>query len=48
MSHEDFVDYWQANHTPDCQKDIEGVVRYQQVLPTKPSTRRSLTELAEL
>jgi uncharacterized protein (TIGR02118 family) len=35
MSHEEFVDYWQTNHTPIA-KDIEGVVRYQQVLPTEP------------
>ncbi|SDK04018.1 conserved hypothetical protein [Halovenus aranensis] len=35
MSHEEFVDYWQNNHTPIA-KDIEGVVRYQQVLPTEP------------
>ncbi|MFC7073521.1 EthD domain-containing protein [Halovenus rubra] len=35
MSHEEFVDYWQHNHTPIA-KDIEGVVRYQQVLPTEP------------
>ena len=35
MSHEEFVDYWQENHTPIA-KDIEGVVRYHQVLPTEP------------
>jgi uncharacterized protein (TIGR02118 family) len=35
MTHEEFVDYWQENHTPIAQ-DIEGVVRYQQVLPTEP------------
>jgi uncharacterized protein (TIGR02118 family) len=35
MSQEEFVDYWQDNHTPIA-KDIEGVVRYQQVLPTDP------------
>ncbi|ADD04604.1 EthD domain protein [Natrialba magadii ATCC 43099] len=34
-SHEEFVDYWQTNHTPIA-KEIEGVVRYQQVLPTDP------------
>ena len=33
MSHAEFVDYWQQNHTPIA-KNIEGVVRYQQVLPT--------------
>ncbi len=35
MSHDEFIDYWQENHTPIA-KDIEGVVRYQQVLPTEP------------
>lgn len=33
MSHEEFVDYWQNNHTPIA-RDIEGVTRYQTVLPT--------------
>ena len=35
MTHEEFVDYWQNNHTPIA-RDIEGVVRYQTVLPTDP------------
>ena len=35
MTHEEFVDYWQTNHTPIA-RDIEGVVRYQTVLPTDP------------
>ncbi|WP_246998199.1 EthD domain-containing protein [Halosolutus gelatinilyticus] len=35
MSHEEFVDYWQTNHTPIA-REIDGVVRYQQVLPTDP------------
>ena len=35
MSHEEFVEHWQETHTPIA-KDIEGVVRYQQVLPTEP------------
>ena len=35
MSHEEFVEYWQNNHTPIA-RDIEGVVRYQTVLPTDP------------
>jgi uncharacterized protein (TIGR02118 family) len=35
MSHEEFVDHWQNEHTPIA-KEIEGVVRYQQVLPTEP------------
>ena len=33
LSHAEFVDYWQQDHTPIA-KNIEGVVRYQQVLPT--------------
>jgi uncharacterized protein (TIGR02118 family) len=33
MSHEEFVDHWQNTHTPIA-KEIEGVTRYQQVLPT--------------
>ncbi len=33
MSHEEFVDHWQNTHTPIA-KEIEGVVRYQQVLPS--------------
>ena len=32
MSHEEFIDHWQTVHTPIA-KEIEGVVRYQQVLP---------------
>ncbi|WP_411966369.1 EthD family reductase [Haloferax sp. YSMS24] len=32
MSHDEFVDYWQNNHTPIA-REIEGVVRYQTVLP---------------
>ena len=35
MSHEEFVDYWQTNHTPIA-RDIKGVVRYNTVLPTDP------------
>ncbi|ELY57310.1 ethyl tert-butyl ether degradation EthD [Natronococcus amylolyticus DSM 10524] len=35
MSHEEFVDYWQTEHTPIA-REIDGVVRYQQVLPTEP------------
>ena len=34
-SHEEFVDYWQTNHTPIA-RDIEGVVRYHTVLPSDP------------
>lgn len=32
MSHDEFVDYWQTNHTPIA-REIEGVVRYQTVRP---------------
>jgi uncharacterized protein (TIGR02118 family) len=35
MSHGEFVEYWQTNHTPIA-REIEGVVRYNQVLPTEP------------
>jgi uncharacterized protein (TIGR02118 family) len=35
MTHEEFVDYWQHNHTPIA-REIEGVTRYQTVLPTDP------------
>ncbi|WP_436344811.1 EthD domain-containing protein [Natronorubrum sp. FCH18a] len=35
MSHEEFVEHWQTEHTPIA-REIEGVVRYQQVLPTEP------------
>lgn len=33
LSHEEFVDYWQTNHTPIA-REIEGVVRYATVEPT--------------
>ena len=46
MSHEAFVDHWQNNHTPIA-KEIEGVVRYQQVLPTQPENAE-FDGLAEL
>jgi uncharacterized protein (TIGR02118 family) len=35
MSHEEFVDHWQSNHTPIA-REIEGVVKYDTVLPTDP------------
>jgi uncharacterized protein (TIGR02118 family) len=35
MTHDEFVDYWQTNHTPIA-RDIEGVVRYHTVLPSDP------------
>ncbi|MFP8890504.1 EthD domain-containing protein [Natrialbaceae archaeon A-CW2] len=46
MSHEEFVDYWQHNHTPIA-RDIEGVVRYQTVVPTEPD-HAEFDGLAEL
>jgi len=35
MTHEEFVDHWQNNHTPIA-REIEGVVKYDTVLPTDP------------
>ncbi|WP_266080207.1 EthD domain-containing protein [Haladaptatus caseinilyticus] len=35
MSHEEFVDYWQTNHTAIA-REIEGVVKYDTVLPVTP------------
>jgi len=35
MSHEEFREYWEHEHTP-LAKDIEGVVRYHTVYPTDP------------
>jgi uncharacterized protein (TIGR02118 family) len=46
MSHEEFVDYWQNEHTPIA-RDIEGVVRYHTVLPTDPENAE-LDGIAEL
>lgn len=46
LSHEAFVDYWRDEHTPIA-TDIEGVVRYQQVLPTDPDAAE-FDGLAEL
>ncbi|MXV62740.1 EthD family reductase [Natronorubrum sp. JWXQ-INN-674] len=46
MSHEEFVDYWQDEHTPIA-REIDGVVRYQQVLPTEPD-HAEFDGLAEL
>jgi uncharacterized protein (TIGR02118 family) len=46
LSHEEFVDYWQTNHTPIA-RNIEGVVRYQQVLPND-ATNAEFDGLAEL
>ncbi|EMA41892.1 EthD family reductase [Halobiforma nitratireducens] len=46
MSHEEFVDYWQTEHTPIA-REIDGVVRYQQVLPTEPE-HAEFDGLAEL
>jgi uncharacterized protein (TIGR02118 family) len=36
MSHEEFVEHWQTNHTPIA-REIEGVVRYATVLPADPA-----------
>lgn len=46
MSHEAFVDHWQTVHTPIA-REIEGVVRYQQVLPADPDAAE-FDGLAEL
>jgi len=46
MTHEEFVDYWQSNHTPIA-RDIEGVVRYHTVVPTDPENAE-FDGLAEL
>ncbi len=35
MSHDEFVDHWQKNHTPIA-REIEGVVKYDTILPTDP------------
>jgi len=35
LTHEEFREYWENNHSP-LAKDIEGVVRYQTVYPTDP------------
>jgi uncharacterized protein (TIGR02118 family) len=35
LTHEEFVDHWQTNHTPIA-REIEGVVKYDTVLPTNP------------
>jgi uncharacterized protein (TIGR02118 family) len=35
LSHEEFRRYWQETHTPIA-RDIEGVVRYQTVVPVDP------------
>ena len=35
LTHEDFVDHWQHNHTPIA-REITGVVKYDTVVPTAP------------
>ncbi|MFC7205452.1 EthD family reductase, partial [Haloferax namakaokahaiae] len=35
LSHDEFVEYWQEKHTPIARR-IEGVVRYQTVVPADP------------
>ena len=46
MSHEEFVDYWQTNHTRIA-REIEGVVKYATVLPVTPEAAE-FDGLAEL
>jgi uncharacterized protein (TIGR02118 family) len=46
MSHDEFTEHWQNTHTPIA-RDIDGVVRYQQVLPVDPETAE-FDGLAEL
>ncbi len=46
MSHGEFVDYWRETHTPIA-REINGVVRYHQVLPTEPA-HAEFDGLAEL
>ncbi len=46
MSHDEFVDYWQNNHT-EIARDIEGVVKYSTVLPVTPDAAE-FDGLAEL
>ncbi len=46
MSHDEFVDHWRTTHTPIA-RDIEGVVRYTQVLPADPANAE-FDGLAEL
>ncbi len=35
LSHEEFVDHWQHNHTPIA-REITGVVKYDTIVPTDP------------
>ena len=37
MSHEEFTEHWQEEHTPIA-REIEGVVRYATVLPADPGS----------
>ena len=37
LTHEQFVDHWQTEHTPIA-REIEGVVRYATVLPIEPQS----------
>ncbi|POG56147.1 EthD domain-containing protein [Haloferax marisrubri] len=46
MSHDEFVTYWRETHTPIA-RDIEGVVRYQTVVPADPEASE-FDGLAEL
>jgi uncharacterized protein (TIGR02118 family) len=46
LSHEEFVEYWQEQHTPIA-REIDGVVKYNTVLPTEPD-HAEFDGLAEL
>ena len=46
MSHEEFVEHWQTDHT-EIAKEIEGVVKYATVLPVTPE-ESEFDGLAEL
>ena len=46
MTHEEFVEHWQEEHTPIA-SEIEGVVRYATVLPVDPESS-AFDGLAEL
>ncbi|WP_254862814.1 EthD domain-containing protein [Halovivax gelatinilyticus] len=38
LTHEEFVDHWQNNHTPIA-REITGVVKYDTVVPTDPDVQ---------
>ncbi|RQH01405.1 EthD domain-containing protein [Natrarchaeobius oligotrophus] len=37
LSHEEFLEYWQTNHTPIA-REIEGVVKYDTLVPPDPES----------